>query len=109
MKTTAIATLLAAASFAAAGAEEAPEGAETETSSPFSFEATLDVLSDYIWRGAICNGNPVWQPGATATFDADDLGSVSAAVRSGFDATHKRGTKATWAKASTRSSGEAST
>ena len=34
--------------------------------SPFSVELSMDVLSDYVWRGMICNGNPVWQPSVTA-------------------------------------------
>ena len=30
-------------------------------------EVSMDVLSDYIWRGTICNGNPVWQPSVVRT------------------------------------------
>ena len=55
-------------------------------------EASMDVLSDYVWRGTICNGNPVWQPSVTLGYDAGDLGSVSANVWSSYDLTHKRGT-----------------
>ena len=55
MKAT-IALLAVAASFAAAAETNEVESAE---SSAFFVEASVDVLSDYIWRGKICNGNPV--------------------------------------------------
>jgi len=58
----------------------------------FSVEASVDFLSDYVWRGTICNDNPVWQPSATVGYDAGDFGSVSANVWASFDLTHKRGT-----------------
>ena len=60
--------------------------------SPFSVELSMDVLSDYVWRGMICNGNPVWQPSVTASYDAGDFGTISGNVWSSFDLTHKRGT-----------------
>ncbi|MBQ6136155.1 MAG: hypothetical protein IJI73_02170 [Kiritimatiellae bacterium] len=89
MKAT-IAILAVAASFAAA-AEEASEPA-TASPGKFSAEVSVDVLSDYIWRGKICNGNPVWQPGVTLAYDAGDLGKVSANVWASLDLTHRRGT-----------------
>ena len=45
-----------------------------------SVEVSMDVLSDYMWRGTICNGNPVWQPSVTVGYDAGDFGTVSANV-----------------------------
>ncbi len=81
-----------AAAFAlSAGAAETNE-LETTESGGFSAEVSVDVLSDYIWRGTICNGNPVWQPSVTLGYDAGDFGAVSANVWSSYDLTHKRGT-----------------
>ena len=57
-----------------------------------TIEATMDLLSDYVWRGTICNGNPVWQPSVTVGYNAGDIGSLSANVWSSYDLTHKRGT-----------------
>ena len=71
-----IAVLAVAASFAAAAETNEVESAE---SSAFFVEASVDVLSDYIWRGKICNGNPVWQPSVTLGYDAGDFGKISAA------------------------------
>jgi len=85
-----IAVLAVAASFAAA-AEEASEPA-TASPGKFSAEVSVDVLSDYIWRGKICNGNPVWQPSATLTYEYGDFGKVSANVWASMDLTHRRGT-----------------
>ncbi len=69
-----IAVLAVAASFAAAAETNEVESAE---SSAFFVEASVDVLSDYIWRGKICNGNPVWQPSVTLGYDAGDFGKIS--------------------------------
>ena len=74
-----------------AEAAETNELEKTE-SGGLTVEASVDVLCDYIWRGTICNGNPVWQPSATIGYDAGDFGTVSANVWSSFDLTHKRGT-----------------
>lgn len=91
-----LAVLVAAAttlSVACAGETPAPaELTEEDQSLPLSASVSLDVLSDYLWRGQICNDNPVWQPAATVSFDAGDYGSLSANVWSSFDLTHKRGT-----------------
>ena len=89
MKAT-IAILVVAASLAAA----AEEASEPSTASPgkFSGEASVDVLSDYVWRGKICNGNPVWQPSATLAYEYGDFGKVSANVWASMDLTHRRGT-----------------
>ena len=83
--------ILAVAAFFAAAAEETNE-VERAESSAFSIEASVDILSDYIWRGKICNGNPVWQPSATIAYDAEELGTVSVNVWASLDLTHKRGT-----------------
>ena len=70
------------------GAETKPKEKEEVTSLeekddfPLSVEVSLDVLSDYVWRGTICNGNPVWQPSVTLGYDLGDWGAL----------THKRGT-----------------
>lgn len=75
---------------------------ESETDAlPLSVSVSLDVLSDYIWRGQICNDNPVWQPSVTLSYDAGDYGALSANVWSTFDLTHKQGTST----ASRRSAG----
>ena len=81
---------LTTAAFAEAAQQE-PE-LTREKESPFSVELSMDVLSDYVWRGTICNGNPVWQPSVTASYDAGDFGTISGNVWSSFDLTHKRGT-----------------
>ena len=65
---------------------------EKTDKSPFSVEVSLDVLSDYVWRGMICNGNPVWQPSVTAGLDLGDFGSIAGNVWQSYDLTHKRGT-----------------
>ena len=89
MKVPLIATAVAAALFAAA--EETNEIASAETST-VSATASVDILSDYVWRGKICNGNPVWQPSATLAYDAGGLGKVSANVWASMDLTHRHGT-----------------
>ena len=63
-----------------------------EKKSPLSVTLTMDILSDYMWRGKICNGNPVWQPSATVGCDTGDCGTLAANVWSSFDLTRKRGT-----------------
>ena len=59
---------------------------------PLSVEVSLDILSDYVWRGTIYNGNPVWQPSVTLGYDLGDWGALSANVWQSYDLTHKRGT-----------------
>lgn len=94
----ATATLLssALADESAAPVEESPNDGL-----PLSVSVSLDVLSDYLWRGQVCNDNPVWQPSVTLTYDAGDYGALSANVWSTFDLTHKQGTST----ASRRSAG----
>ena len=81
-------TLVTTSLVLVAEAAETNELEKTE-SGGLTVEASVDVLSDYIWRGTICNGNPVWQPSATIGYDAGDFGTVSANVWSSFDLTHK--------------------
>ena len=76
----------------AAGAAETNELEEVDEDVGLSIEVSMDVLSDYVWRGTICNGNPVWQPSATIGYDTGDFGSLSANVWSSYDLTHRRGT-----------------
>ncbi|MGN0854229.1 MAG: TorF family putative porin [Kiritimatiellia bacterium] len=71
---------------------EAEKEMVSEEGSPFSVEFSMDILSDYVWRGMICNDNPVWQPSVTLGYDTGDYGALSANIWSTFDLTHKRGT-----------------
>ena len=73
-------------------AEKTAELEEKTDDVGFFAEATMDVLSDYVWRGTICNDNPVWQPSATVGFNGGEFGTASFNVWSSFDLTHKRGT-----------------
>ena len=87
-----ISTVIAATSLMLAAGEAETNELEEVDSSGLTIEVSVDVLSDYIWRGMICNGNPVWQPSTTIGYDAGDLGSVSANIWSSLDLTHRRGT-----------------
>lgn len=74
-------------------AEEQPaQELTSEKASGLSVEVSTDILSDYVWRGTICNGNPVWQPSVTLGYDTGDYGALSANVWQSYDLTHKRGT-----------------
>ena len=86
-------SLTALASVACAYAEEeAKPQVEEEKGLPISVEVSVDVLSEYMWRGQICNDNPVWQPSVTLGYDMGDYGSIGANIWSKFDLTHKRNT-----------------
>lgn len=87
----AVTTTVMPMAFAEAAAEK-QEVVEKEDSSPLSIEVSMDVLSDYVWRGTICNGNPVWQPSITLGYDTGDYGSFSGNIWQSYDLTHKRGT-----------------
>ena len=76
----------------AKAAEATTNELEEVDSAGLSVEFSMDVLSDYVWRGTICNGNPVWQPSVTAGLDLDDFGSIAGNVWQSYDLTHKRGT-----------------
>ena len=95
----ALALTTTATPVAHADAEAAPEqpavpteAVVSEKKSPLSVTLAMDILSDYMWRGKICNGNPVWQPSATVGYDTGAYGSLAANIWSSFDLTHTRGT-----------------
>ncbi|MCR5413303.1 MAG: hypothetical protein K6F50_01080 [Kiritimatiellae bacterium] len=90
MKNTLLTFVSAAFAFSL-GAAETNE-CETVDDGGFSVEVSVDFLSDYLWRGTICNDNPVWQPSVTVGYDAGNFGKVSANVWASYDLTHKRGT-----------------
>lgn len=91
---------LAVAGFAWANEPAEPSTVETtenevelteETESPLSIELSMDIMSDYVFRGYISNDNPVWQPSVTVGYDTDAFGGIYANVWSSFDLTRKRG------------------
>lgn len=73
-----------------AAATAAPAVVEEENS-PLSFAATLDLYSAYVWRGVVVNDRPVWQPGATVSYDTGDYGTFSGNVWGNFDMTDRKG------------------
>ena len=92
------AAVLAAAATLARAEEKAaaPEVAavvpkEESPDTGFSFEATLDLYSAYIWRGCVVNDRPVWQPGGTVSYATADYGTLSAGVWGNFDMTDRCG------------------
>lgn len=93
--------LLAAASATAQESQGKEPELTKESSVPVSAELSMTTLSDYMWRGMICNGNPVWQPSLTLGSEMGDFGSLAFNIWSSFDLTHKRGT----ANTSRRTSG----
>jgi len=94
MKAGLFAVSLVAAAMAA-GAAETNEQEKAESGGGFSAEVSVDFMSDYIWRGVMCNGNPVWQPSVTLAYKAGDFGKVAFNAWGTFDLTHKRGTSGT--------------
>lgn len=89
---TVTATAIPMARAEAGSAEQQEKEMVSEAKFPVSVELSMDILSDYMWRGMICNDNPVWQPSVTIAYDAGDYGALSANIWSSFDLTHKRGT-----------------
>lgn len=89
-------TLAAATALLCACGAKAAEATTNELeevdSAGLSVEFSMDVLSDYMWRGTICNGNPVWQPSLTLGYDTGDYGAFAANIWQSYDLTHKRGT-----------------
>ena len=59
---------------------------------PVSAEATIDFLSDYVWRGTLLDKSPVYQPSVTISYDADEFGSLYFNYWTSLDLTHKRNT-----------------
>ena len=84
--------ILAVAASLAAAAEGTNELEKTDSPGGFKASATVDFVSDAMWRGIIYNDNPVWQPSATVAYDARELGTVAVNVWASLDLTHKRGT-----------------
>ena len=67
----------------------APAVAPKEETSKLAFAATLDVYSAYVWRGLVVNDRPVWQPGATVSYDTGDYGTLSGNAWGNFDMTDR--------------------
>ena len=82
-----LAASVGAVSAQEAAKEEAAKNVKEVESAPFSFEATADIYSAYVWRGLVLNKHAVLQPGATAMFDLGDAGAISAGVWSDFNLT----------------------
>lgn len=89
---TVTATAIPMARAEAESAEQQEKEMVSEAKCPVSVELSIDILSDYMWRGTIYNDNPVWQPSVTIAYDAGNYGELSANIWSSFDLTHKRGT-----------------
>ena len=80
-----LAASVGAVSAQEAAKEEAAKNVKEVESSMFSFEATADFYSAYIWRGLIVNKHAVMQPGAAATLDLGDAGAFKLDVWSDFN------------------------
>ena len=72
--------------------DKADQAAELEESddSGFWFEAGVDVLSDYMWRGVILNDNWCWQPSVSFGYNTEDLGGIYFNYWGSYDFTHRR-------------------
>lgn len=77
-------------------AEEEAQPVEDEEEESFKvlpeflvLDVNVDVLSDYMWRGMMLSGNPVWQPSVDIGFNFGDWGKLTANIWSTFDFTHK--------------------
>lgn len=70
--------------------DEASETDESESLIAFSASASVDILSDYMWRGVIYSDLPVWQPSVSADLSFGDYGTLGFNLWSSFDATHRR-------------------
>lgn len=73
----------------AAPADLVPQ--EEDPNTGFSFAATLDLYSAYVWRGFVQNDRPVWQPGGTVSYKMAEYGTLSANVWANFDMTDHAG------------------
>lgn len=63
---------------------------EAENVSPLFFEAGVDLLSKYMWRGMVLDRNPVYQPWFSAGVKHDDFGLLYFNYWTSLDLTHKR-------------------
>lgn len=84
----AIAAVVSAQETAKAAAP-APVVVEESPDTGFSFAATMDIYSAYVWRGCVLNDEPVWQPGATVSYATGDYGTLSAGVWASFNMTDR--------------------
>ena len=79
------ATALLAADSAVPAPAVQPETKPVEEPSPVSFAATVDLYSAYVWRGMILSEKAVLQPGAVVSYNAGDLGKLSAGAWANMD------------------------
>ncbi len=87
-----VTSVFAAETSAPATTQDAqPAEMSEEEECPLSIELSVDIMSDYVFRGFIYNDNPVWQPSVTLSYETEDWGGVYANVWSSFDLTRKRG------------------
>ncbi len=79
-------TVLAQVAGTTAAPAAAPVEVKEETpDTGFSVAATLDLYSAYVWRGMVITDRPVYQPGATLSYDTGDFGTLSANVWANAD------------------------
>ncbi|MEI7901833.1 MAG: hypothetical protein WCK89_16385 [bacterium] len=91
-----VAVALAAASVMSA--QEAAETAasavgakEEQPSTGFSFDATLDLYSAYIWHGLVVNDRPVWEPAGTLAYATEGCGKFAVGAWANFEMTGHNG------------------
>jgi hypothetical protein len=64
---------------------------EESPDSGFSFDATLDLYSAYVWRGFVVNDRPVYQPAASISYSTGDYGTLSFGAWANCDMTDRNG------------------
>ena len=64
--------------------------AEEESDSGFWTELSVDLLSDYMWRGVILNNNWCWQPSVSIGYNTEDFGGIYFNYWGSYDFTHRR-------------------
>lgn len=79
--------VVALAMLAIASTGFAQELVEAE-SCPISVEGTLDLYSQFVWRGWQRNDEPVAQPAAAVTLEMNEYGSLNAGVWANYDFTN---------------------
>ncbi len=55
--------------------------------------ASLDLCTDYVWRGLVINDRPVLQPSLTGSLKIDNVGTFSLNLWGNYDLTDANGTK----------------